>query len=146
MVMSSKNLKKKNSNRQVKYHSKVKIAGVAKSFLNKINNSLCLRACSYGLITAQQIETSRRSIRRRLKKTGVLLIRVYPFLTRTVKPLGVRMGHGKASKVRDQVYPVKPGKIIFQINNVSLNLSKTALSAVQYKLNFSSRITTLTDF
>lgn len=144
--MSSKNLKKKNSTKQVKYHAKVKFAGIACSNLSKNRNSICLRASAYGLISAQQIETSRRSIRRRLKKTGILLIRVYPHLTRTVKPLGVRMGHGKASKIRDQVCPVKPGKIIFQINNVPSNLSRTALLAVQSKLSFPSRITTLSDF
>jgi large subunit ribosomal protein L16 len=137
---------KKKSTRQVKYHAKFRYSGVASFTKQQVYSSLCLRSCGYGLLTAQQIETSRRLIRRRLKKTGLLLIRVRPFLTRTVKALGVRMGHGKSAKVRDQVCLVRPGKIIFQVNGVSVNLARTALLGVRSKLNFPTRLTSLTDF
>lgn len=57
--------------------------------------SLGLKTASSGSLNFSQIEAGRKALRRVLKKTGILWVRVFPYSPLTKKPLSVRMGKGK---------------------------------------------------
>lgn len=48
-------------------------------------------------LTYNQIEACRKSIRRSLKKKGIIFIRLFTNISITKKPLASRMGSGKGS-------------------------------------------------
>lgn len=56
-----------------------------------------LKVLENGKLTYNQIEACRKSIRRMLKKNGVIFIRVFTYASLTKKPLASRMGKGKGS-------------------------------------------------
>ncbi len=95
---------------------------------------------SYGLkamepcrVQSKHIETARRVISRTLKRSGKVWIRIFPDIPVTRKPADVRMGKGKGS-VEFWVFKVKPGRILFEIDDVPMHLAKLALSKATAKL------------
>lgn len=99
-----------------------------------------LRDFEYGLkvldntiISATVLEAARRSITRKLKRLGRLKINGFPNIPITSKPLGVRMGKGVGS-IDTWVFPVKKGRILFELKNVSIDLAKSALRSASFKL------------
>lgn len=99
-----------------------------------------LKFGTYGLktleparLTARQIEATRRTITKVLKKTGKLWLRVFPDIPVTAKPAEVRMGKGKGS-VDHWVCKVKTGRILFELAGVSSKLAVQALLAGGTKL------------
>ncbi len=84
-------------------------------------------------ITARQIEAARKAINRRVKKIGKLWIKIFPDIPVTSKPTEVRMGKGKGA-VDHWVCRVKPGKVLFELKGVSVDLAKEALRAGSAKL------------
>jgi large subunit ribosomal protein L16 len=85
-----------------------------------------LKAMESTRITNKQIEAARRSITRKMKREGRVWIHVFPHIPVTSKPTEVRMGKGKGS-VSYWAMPIKPGKILFEIDGVSMELAKQAL-------------------
>jgi len=105
---------------------------------------------SYGLktleakwINSRQIEAARRVIIRYIRKGGKLWIRVFPNKPVTRKGTEVPMGGGKGS-VDHYVFPVKPGRIIFELDGIEQAKAKEAFSQAAAKLpiktKFVSRI------
>lgn len=95
---------------------------------------------SYGLksmgthwITSRQIEAARRAIIRYLKKGGKLWIRIFPDKPITTKGVEFSMGGGKGT-VSHYVYPIKPGRIIFELEGVDEELAQRALRKATDKL------------
>lgn len=95
---------------------------------------------SYGLktlepvwLTARQLEAARRYIIRYMKKGGKLWIRVFPDKPVTAKGSEVGMGKGKGD-VDHYVHVLKPGRIIFEIDGLSEEISKKALEGAAIKL------------
>jgi len=95
---------------------------------------------SYGLksmgthwITSRQIEAARRAIIRYLKKGGKLWIRIFPDKPVTTKGVEFSMGGGKGT-VSHYVYPIKPGRIIFELEGVDEELAQRALRKATDKL------------
>lgn len=129
-----------------KPHSKVRLVGYGFSNSAVSNNNFAIKSLSYGRITASQIESARRAIRKITKKSGHIFIRIYPFMPLTKKPAEVRMGKGKGSKIRAWVCPVKPGKTLFEISGVSPTLALLALNAALVKLSVKCKIISLVDF
>lgn len=85
-----------------------------------------LKAMESTRITNKQIEAARRAITRKMKREGRVWIHVFPHIPVTSKPTEVRMGKGKGS-VSYWSMPIKPGKILFEIDGVSMELAKQAL-------------------
>jgi large subunit ribosomal protein L16 len=85
-----------------------------------------LKAMESTRITNKQIEAARRAITRKIKREGRVWIHVFPHIPVTSKPTEVRMGKGKGS-VSYWAMPIKPGKILFEIDGVSMELAKQAL-------------------
>lgn len=84
-------------------------------------------------ITSRQIEAARRAIVRHLKKKGKLWIRIFPDKPVTTKGTEVPMGGGKG-KVDHYVFPIKPGRIIFELGGVTEEQARTAFKKASYKL------------
>jgi large subunit ribosomal protein L16 len=90
-----------------------------------------LKAMEHGHITARQIEAARRAMSRHVKRGGKLWIRVFPDKPITKKPLEVRQGKGS---VEFWVAPVQPGRVMFEIEGVTEDLAREALSLAASKL------------
>ena len=90
-------------------------------------------------VTARQLEAGRRAIIRYLRKGGRMWIRVFPDKPVTKKGSEVPMGGGKGS-VDHYVAPVKPGKILFEVDGVSEQLAREALLRAAAKLPIKSKI------
>ncbi len=95
---------------------------------------------SYGLksletkwISARQIEAARRAILRYLKKGGKLWIRIFPDKPITRKGVEVPMGGGKGS-VDFYAFPIKPGRIIFELEGVKEEIAREAFKTATDKL------------
>jgi large subunit ribosomal protein L16 len=101
---------------------------------------------SYGLqtlasarMTARQIEAARRAITRHMRRLGRVWVRVFPNVPVTSKPAEVRMGSGKGS-VDYWACRIKPGRILFEIDSVSLETAQEAFRLASAKLPFETRL------
>lgn len=98
-----------------------------------------LKAMEHGKLTNQQIEAARIAMMRHIKRGGKVWIRVFPDHPFTAKPLEVRMGSGKGSPA-GWYAPVKPGRILYEVKGVSLELAKEALVRASHKLPIKTHI------
>ena len=101
--------------------------------------SYALKAVSCGKMTAQQIEAARIAINRTVKRGGKLWIRVFPDKPVTKKPAETRMGSGKGNP-EFWVAPVRPGKILYELDGVEKSLAIKALTLAGNKLPFATKI------
>ncbi|MCX7954970.1 MAG: 50S ribosomal protein L16 [Bacteroidales bacterium] len=85
------------------------------------------------IITNRQIEAARQAIMRHMKREGQLWIRIFPDKPITRKPNEVRMGKGKGA-VEGWGSPVKPGRVLFEVSGVPLEVAKRALELGAQKL------------
>jgi len=108
-------------------------SGAAKGGTNIDFGEFGLKALQDGWITARQIEAARIAITRHIKRGGKVFIRVFPDKPITKKPAEVRMGKGKGAP-EAWVAVIKPGRIMFEIEGVSEELAREAISRAGYKL------------
>lgn len=92
-----------------------------------------LKVLDNGIISSIVLEAARRSITRKLKRLGNLKINGFPNVPITAKSVGVRMGKGVGS-ISGWVFPVKKGRILFELDGVSFDLAKSAFRSAAYKL------------
>ena len=92
-----------------------------------------LKAMEPERIISKQIEASRVSLTRFMKRTGKVWLRIFPNIPVSKKPTEVRMGKGKGSP-EYWVCRVKPGRIIFEIDGVSESVAREALYKASTKL------------
>ncbi|MFO7728466.1 MAG: 50S ribosomal protein L16 [Desulfonatronovibrio sp.] len=92
-----------------------------------------LKAVEPGKISNQQIESARIAMMRHIKRGGKVYIRIFPDKSITAKPAETRQGKGKGSPV-GWCAPVRPGRILYEIKGVNLDLAKEALIRASYKL------------
>ncbi len=100
-----------------------------------------LKSIEPAWITNQQIEAARVAINRKIKRGGKMWIRIFPDKPITKKPAETRMGKGKGAP-DGWVAPVKPGRIIFELEGISPELAKRALQLGAAKLCCKTRIVT----
>lgn len=129
--------------RKLKYKKRFK--GRSKGFLTQGTE---LSFGSYGLkslgthwITVRQIEAARRAVMRYLKKGGKLWIRIFPDKPVTSKGTEFTMGGGKGS-FSHYVYPIKPGRIIFELEGIKEEVAKEALRKASDKLPIRTKFIT----
>ena len=96
-------------------------------------------------ITSRQIEAARIAATRYMKREGQLWIKIFPDKPITKKPLEVRMGKGKEFP-EYFVAVVKPGRIMFEIDGVSLDVAKEALRLAAQKLPVKTKFIIARDF
>jgi large subunit ribosomal protein L16 len=89
-------------------------------------------------LTDRQIEAARIAITRHIKRQGKLWIRVFPDKPVTVKPAETRMGKGKGAP-EYWVAVVKPGRVLFELEGVSVELARRAMQLASAKLPLKTR-------
>jgi large subunit ribosomal protein L16 len=98
-----------------------------------------LKAVSRGWLTGAQIEAGRRAITHTLRKGGRVWIRAFPDKPTTSRPAGQRMGGGKG-EIHEYVAVIKPGKILFEVAGIDLELAKIAFHKASAKLPFKTKV------
>ena len=117
---------------------KGRIHGVATSGATLSFGQFGLKAMAPERITARQIEAARRALTRHMKRAGRVWIRVFPDVPVTKKPLEVRMGSGKGTP-EYWVVRIKPGRILFEVDGVSQQIAREALTLAAAKLPIKTR-------
>lgn len=118
---------------------RVSYEGVAKGRNEVINGDFALQALEGSYITSQQIEAARIAMTRHMKRLGQVWINIFPHMSRTKKPLEVRMGSGKGAPDH-WVAVVKQNKIMFEVAGVAEEIAKEALRLASHKLPIKSKI------
>lgn len=98
-----------------------------------------LKALGSAWLNSRQIEAGRKTITGHIKRQGRLWIRVFPDKPVTKRPPEVTMGGGKGS-VDHYVFPVRPGRIIYELDGVDQKIAKEALRLAGFKLPFKTKI------
>jgi len=120
---------------------KAKSKGVSRKG-NELNfGSYGLKSMGTKWITSRQLEASRRAIVRYLRKGGKLWIRIFPDRPVTAKGNEVPMGGGKGS-VDHYIFPITPGRIIFEIDGIKEEDVKEAFRKASDKLPIKTKIVT----
>lgn len=91
-----------------------------------------------GWISSQQIEACRVAINRYFQRRGKVWIKIFPDKPVTKKPAEVRMGKGKGA-VDHWVAVVRPGRVLFEVGNVSRDMAQNALRRAAAKLGLRTR-------
>lgn len=100
-----------------------------------------LKAMEPCWLTNRQIEAARIAMTRSIKRGGKVWIRIFPDKPVTKKPAETRMGKGKGSP-EYWVAVVKPGRILFEIEGVSVEMAKEALRLAANKLPLKTKFIT----
>jgi large subunit ribosomal protein L16 len=98
-----------------------------------------LMALQPGWLTSRQIEAGRVAMTRHVKRGGKIWIRVFPDKPITKKPAETRMGTGKGT-VEYYVSVVKPGRILYEMDGMTVQVAHEALKLAQAKLPVLTRI------
>jgi large subunit ribosomal protein L16 len=124
---------------------KMKLKGNAKRGDQLAFGSFGIKTLETSRITARQIESARIALTRFMKREGQVWIRIFPDRPITSKPAEVRMGKGKGAP-EYWVAPVKPGRILFEAEGVSLATAKEALRLAAQKLPVSTKFVVRRDY
>ena len=97
------------------------------------NGEFGIQALEPAWITSNQIEAARIAMTRYIKRGGQVWIKIFPDKPVTEKPAETRMGSGKGSP-EYWVAVVKPGRVLFEIADVSEETAREALRLAAHKL------------
>ncbi len=127
--------------KKVKYRKRQKgrMKGLSRRGCNVDFGEYGLQALEPGWITARQIESARVAITRAVKRGGKVWIRIFPDKPLSKKPAETRMGKGKGAP-EVWVAPVKPGRILYEMEGVSAEVAKEALRLASHKLPIATRV------
>lgn len=133
--------------KRTKYRKQQKLRynGLAQRGTKVSFGSFGLKALAGGRITNRQIESARIAMNRYMKREGKVWIRIFPDKPITAKPLEVRMGKGKGA-LDHWVAPIKPGRILFEIDGVSEEVAAEALRLAAQKLPMKCKFVVRPDY
>lgn len=97
-----------------------------------------MQALDRGWLTNQQIEACRVTISRTFARKGKVWICVFPDKPVSKKPAETRMGKGKGAPDH-WVAVVRPGRILFEVANVTKEEAQEALKLAAAKLPIRTR-------
>ncbi len=109
------------------------------------NGMFGLKSLDTSFITARQIEAARIAATRYMKREGQLWIKIFPDKPITKKPLEVRMGKGKGAP-EYFVARVLPGRIMFEVAGVPMDIAKEALRLAAQKLPVKTKFIVARDY
>tara|TARA_Y100000991_G_scaffold41882_1_gene29476 strand:+ start:428 stop:844 length:417 start_codon:yes stop_codon:yes gene_type:complete len=107
--------------------------------------SFAIKALEECWITSRQIEASRIAATRYMKREGQMWIRIFPDKPITKKPAEVRMGKGKGAP-EYWAAVVKPGRIMFELDGVPLEIAREALRLAAQKLPITTKFVIRRDY
>ncbi|PKN01349.1 MAG: 50S ribosomal protein L16 [Elusimicrobia bacterium HGW-Elusimicrobia-1] len=121
--------------KRVKYRKvqKGRVKGVAKRGTTIAFGHYGLMALEIGRLSSRHIESCRLTLTRFIKKGGKIWIRIFPDRPVTKKPAETRMGKGKGNP-EFWVAIVKPGRVMFEMEGVSVADAREAFRQVAHKL------------
>jgi len=122
-------------------HRKVqrgRMKGIAKGGTKLSFGEYGLQALESGWLTSRQVEAARVALTRYIKRGGKVWINVFPHKSVTKKPAETRMGGGKGAP-ESWVVVVKPGRILFEISGVSMEVAKEAIRLASNKLSIKAK-------
>lgn len=102
-----------------------------------------LKAVEGARIMSNQIEAARKALSRALGKTGKVWIRIFPDMPLTKKPAEVKLGKGKGD-LFGYCAPVKPGRVLFEVDGVTNEVAVEALRKAGTKLPVKTKIVSST--
>ena len=109
------------------------------------NGMFGLKSLETSFVTARQIEAARIAATRYMKREGQLWIKIFPDKPITKKPLEVRMGKGKGAP-EYFVACVLPGRIMFEVAGVPMDVAKEALRLAAQKLPVKTKFIVARDY
>jgi large subunit ribosomal protein L16 len=109
------------------------------------NGMFGIKSLEYTFLTSRQIEAARIAATRFMKREGQLWIKIFPDKPITKKPLEVRMGKGKGA-VEYWAAVIKPGRLMFEVGGVPLEVAKEALRLAAQKLPVKTKFVIARDF
>ena len=109
------------------------------------NGMFGVKALDSVFVTSRQIEAARIAATRYMKREGQLWIKIFPDKPITKKPLEVRMGKGKGA-LDHYVAVVKPGRVLFEISGVPIDVAKEALRLASQKLPVKTKFVIARDY
>ncbi len=92
-----------------------------------------LQAVESHYVTSRQIEAARRAVVRYIRRGGKIWIRIFPSRPVTKRAAETRMGSGKGS-VDHWVAPVRPGRVLFEMEGVAEDQAREAFRLAAFKL------------
>ena len=126
--------------KKVKYRKMMKGRNRGKAHRgNKVSfGDYGLQAVTAGFVTARQIEAARIAMTRHVKRGGKVWIRLFPAKPVSKKPAETRMGKGKGNP-EAWVAPVKPGRMLYEMEGVDASVAKEAFRLAAHKLSVKTR-------
>ena len=109
------------------------------------NGMYGIKSLDSKFLTSRQIEAARIAATRYMKREGSIWIKIFPDKPITKKPLEVRMGKGKGA-VEYWAAVVKPGRILFEIGGVPIDVAKEALRLAAQKLPVKTKFVIARDY
>jgi large subunit ribosomal protein L16 len=109
------------------------------------NGMFGIKSLDSNFLTSRQIEAARIAATRYMKREGQLWIKIFPDKPITKKPLEVRMGKGKGA-VEYWAAVVKPGRILFEVGGVPIDVAKEALRLAAQKLPVKTKFIIARDY
>ena len=103
-----------------------------------------VKALEAGWITDRQIEAARIAMTRHVKRGGKIWIRMFPDKPITKKPAETRMGSGKGAPDH-WVAVVKPGRVLYEIQGVDIELAREAMQLAAQKLPIKTKFVSRAD-
>ena len=100
-----------------------------------------IQAVTAALVTSNQIEAARIAMTRYIKRGGKVWIKIFPNKPISKKPAETRMGKGKGA-VEYWVAPVKPGRVLFELADVTEDIAREALRLAAHKLPVKTKFVT----
>ncbi len=97
-----------------------------------------LKALERGWLNTREIEAARRAMTRYVQRGGKIWIRIFSERPRTKKGTEVPMGGGKGA-VDHYVAVVKPGRILFEMDGITIDSAKEALRLAANKLSIKTK-------
>lgn len=124
---------------------KGRMKGVAQRGNQLAFGTFGIKAMEETWMTSRQIEAARIAATRYMKREGQLWIRIFPDKPITKKPAEVRMGKGKGAPEYWAAI-VRPGRVLFELDGVSLDIAKEALRLAAQKLPISTKFVIRRDY
>ncbi|MCR8613251.1 MAG: 50S ribosomal protein L16 [Mycoplasma sp.] len=118
---------------------RIKHDTVAKRGKEVVFGEFGLKALTSAWVTNRQIESARIAITRKMGREGQVWIKIFPHMSKTAKPIGVRMGSGKGSP-DSWVAVVRKEVIMFEVAGVPEEIAREALRLGMHKLPVQAKI------
>ena len=113
-------------------------AGAATRGTQIVHGEYGLVALEAAWITDRQIEAARVALTRYIRRGGKVWIKIFPDHPYTKKPAETRMGSGKGSP-EYWVAVVKPGRVLFELEGVPVEVAREAMRLAGHKLPIRTR-------